>query len=109
MRQHLTRDVREDLAEAAWRQAFIGEAPCVFADSAIYERTMERYDERGKMRYVRMDVGHATENLNLQAVALGLGSVSVGAFDDSAVKEVLALPDEEEPMYLIPVGHPRER
>jgi SagB-type dehydrogenase family enzyme len=108
MRQHLTRDVREDLAEAAWRQDFIGEAPCVFAVSAIYERTRERYQERAR-RYVPMDVGHATENLNLQAVALGLGSVSVGAFDDDAVKQVLALPDEEEPMYLIPVGHPRER
>ncbi len=109
MRQHMERDVREELAEAAWRQDFIGEAPCVFAVSAIYERTMDRYDERGKRRYVPMDVGHATENLNLQAVALGLGSVSVGAFDDDAVKTVLALPDEEEPMYIIPVGHSRER
>jgi SagB-type dehydrogenase family enzyme len=108
MRQHLERDVREDLAEAAWRQDFIGEAPCVFVFSAVYERTRERYPERA-MRYVPMDVGHATENLSLQAVALGLGSVSVGAFDDKAVKRVLALPDKEEPMYLIPVGHPRER
>jgi len=109
MRQHLERDVREELGEAAWRQDFIGTAPCVFAVSAVYERTMERYDERGRTRYVPMDVGHATENLSLQAVALGLGSVSVGAFHDDAVRRVLALPEEEEPMYLIPVGHPRER
>lgn len=109
LKQHLDRDVREELGQAAWRQDFIGEAPCVFAVSAVYERTMERYDERGRMRYVPMDAGHATENLSLQAVALGLGSVSVGAFDDDAVRQVLALPDDEEPMYLIPVGRRREK
>jgi len=105
--QYVAEDVREDLAEAAWRQDFIGEAPCVFVVTAIFERTMERYEERGKLRYVPMDAGHATQNLSLQAVALNLGSASVGAFDDEAVKQVLALPDEEEPMYIIPVGHPK--
>jgi SagB-type dehydrogenase family enzyme len=103
---HLERDVRQDLGEAAWRQHFIGQAPCVFAVSAIFERSTERYQERGRVRYVPMDLGHAAENLTLQAIALGLVSVSVGAFDDDAVKRVLALPDQEEPMYLIPVGHP---
>jgi SagB-type dehydrogenase family enzyme len=103
---HLERDVREDLAESAWRQDFIAQAPSVFAVSAVFERSTERYQERGRVRYVPMDLGHAAENLTLQAIALGLVSVSVGAFDDDAVKRVLALPDQEEPMYLIPVGHP---
>lgn len=109
LKQHLDRDVREALAEAAWRQEFIADAPCVFAMTAVFERTTERYEERGRTRYVPMDSGHSAENLSLQAVALGLGSVSVGAFSDVEVKRVLELPDEEEPMYLIPVGHPRER
>jgi SagB-type dehydrogenase family enzyme len=103
---HLERDVREDLAGAAWRQRFIAEAPCVFAVSAIFERTTERYQERGQLRYVPMDLGHAAENLALQAIGLGLVSVPVGAFDDDAVERVLDLPAREEPMYLIPVGHP---
>jgi SagB-type dehydrogenase family enzyme len=103
---HLEADVREALGEAAWRQEFIGEAPCVFAASAIFERSTERYQERGRVRYVPMDLGHAAQNLTLQAIALGLVSVSVGAFDDDAVKSVLGLPREEEPLYLIPVGHP---
>jgi SagB-type dehydrogenase family enzyme len=103
---HLERDVREALGEAAWRQRFIGEAPCVFTVTAIFERSTERYQERGRVRYVPMDLGHAAENLTLQAVAMGLVSVSVGAFDDDAVAQVMALPDQEEAMYLIPVGHP---
>jgi nitroreductase len=53
-----------------------------------------------------MDIGHAAGNLLLQAVALGLASVPVGAFDDAAVKQALALPQPEEPMYILPVGHP---
>ena len=107
MRQHLERDVGAELAEAAWRQGFVDESPCVLAGSAIYEPSVRRYDDRRRIRYVPMDAGHAPENLNLQAVALDLGSVSVGTVDDDAVKRVLALPNEETPMYLIPVRHRR--
>jgi SagB-type dehydrogenase family enzyme len=102
-----TPDLREELAEAALGQRFIAEAPCVFVISAIFERTTKRYERRGELRYVPMDTGHAAENLLLQAVALGLASVPVGAFDDAAVGRVLGLPSPEVPMYILPVGHPR--
>ena len=104
--RHLERDVRGELARAAGGQQFIAQAPCVFAISAVFERTTRRYGERGRLRYVPMDIGHAAGNLLLQAVALGLASVPVGAFDDAAVKQALALPQPEEPMYILPVGHP---
>lgn len=106
---HLPEDVRAQLAEAAWNQRYLAQAPVVFAISAVFQRTTHRYGERGRFRYVPMDVGHAAQNLLLQAVALGLASVPVGAFDDAAVARVLALPSEEEPLYMLPVGHPRRR
>lgn len=106
--RYLEQDVREDLVAAAWRQEFIAEVPYVFVISAIFERTTQRYGERGQLRYVPMDVGHAAQNLLLQAVALGLASVPVGAFDDAAVKKVLTLPEQEKPLYILPVGHPRQ-
>ncbi|MCX8067381.1 MAG: SagB/ThcOx family dehydrogenase [Anaerolineae bacterium] len=109
LERHLTEDVRARLVEAAWNQSFLAQAPVVFAISAVFSRTTRRYGERGRVRYVPMDVGHAAQNLLLQAVALGLGSVPVGAFDDAAVARVLSLPREEEPLYLLPVGHPRTR
>ena len=56
------------------------------------------------MRYVHIEVGHAAQNLALQATALGLGSVTVGAFDDDAVARLLKLPKGEAPFYLMPVG-----
>jgi SagB-type dehydrogenase family enzyme len=105
--RHLEQDVRAELVEAAWRQKFIAEAPCVFVVSAIMERTTQRYRERGEMRYVPMDTGHAAENLLLQAVALGLAGVCVGAFDDGLVSQAMALPGQEVPLYIVPVGHPR--
>lgn len=53
-----------------------------------------------------MEAGHAAENIHLQAVALGLGSVPVGAFDDDGVAEALDLAADEAPLYIIPVGYP---
>lgn len=106
LRQYLDHDVRAALADASWKQSFIAQAPCVFAMSALFTRSTERYKERGRTRYVPMDAGHAGENMLLQAVALGLGAVVVAAFDDAEVREVLHLPLTEETLYLIPVGYP---
>lgn len=100
-------DARPDLAKAALGQWFIAQAGCTVAIAAVYQRTMARYGERGRLRYVPMDAAHAAQNILLQAVALGLGAVPVGAFDDEAVRRVLGLPPEEVALYLIPVGKPR--
>lgn len=99
-------DARELLARAAW-QDFVAQAPCVFVVAADYERTTPRYGSRGRERYVPMDAGHSIQNLLLQAVTLGLGSVPVGAFDDAAVAQAMALPSEQTPLCLLPVGWPR--
>ena len=64
------------------------------------------YGGRGKM-YVRMEVGGAFQNVHLQAVALRLGTVVIGAFDDGKVGELLGLPPNEKPLGLMPVGAER--
>lgn len=98
------KDLRSGLKRAALGQEFVAEAPAVFIITAVYSRTTQRYEERG-IRYVHIEVGHAAENLHLMAVALGLGSVPVGAFSEEEVKKLLTLPKEEEPLYIIPVGY----
>ncbi len=98
-------DIRPRLALAALGQSPVKEAPVVFLISAIYRRTATRYGNRAE-RYVLLEAGHAAQNIALQAVGLGLGSVMIGAFQDAAVKNACQLPREEEPLYLIPVGRP---
>jgi SagB-type dehydrogenase family enzyme len=90
-------------AAAALPQSWVREAPVVIALAAVYGRVTGRYLERG-VRYAWMEAGHAAQNVLLQATALGLGGVPVGAFDDRGVGRVLRMASEEQPLYLIPVG-----
>lgn len=95
---------RKDLALAALDQEAIRLAPAVFVIAAVYRRTTRKYGERG-IRYVYMEAGHVAQNLCLQATALNLGTVPIGAFYDNQVKRLLGL-KEEDPLYLLPVGYP---
>ncbi|MHC4153769.1 MAG: SagB/ThcOx family dehydrogenase [Planctomycetota bacterium] len=99
-------DLRAALASAAWGQQFIEAAPLTLVLAARFRRTTGRYGERG-VRYVYMEAGHAAQNVHLQAEALGLGSVAVGAFDDASVGGVLSLPKKFEPIYMVTVGYCR--
>jgi len=99
-------DRRAELAQAALGQAWVREAPVVVVIAAEPERTKVKYGERGD-RYVLMEVGLAAQNLLLQAVALDLAGVPVGAFDDRAADRALALPGNRSALLIIPLGRPR--
>ncbi len=96
-------DVREELSKAALGQSWVRDGAVVIVFSAEYDRTTRVYGQRG-IRYVHIEVGHASENLHLQAVSLSLGTVVVGAFRDDEVKKILSLPPKEEPLVIMPVG-----
>ncbi len=100
---HHKGDVRLELARAALGEEFIYQAPVDIVICALYQRTTPRYGGRGE-RYVHMEVGHAGQNIYLQAVALGLATVAVGAFHDEEVREVLRLDKQYKPLYIMPVG-----
>jgi len=102
--QGRTGDVRAELREAAIDQGFVEEAPVDVVLFGVDERTTRKYGERGSERYVPMEAGHAGQNLYLQAEALGLATVSVGAFGDDRVREVVEAPADQRPLYVFPVG-----
>jgi SagB-type dehydrogenase family enzyme len=106
LRAHLAGDRRRELAAAALGQGAVLEAPAVLVIAARYARTARKYGARSE-RYVHIEVGHAAQNVYLQARALGLGTVIVGAFDDDAVRAALELAEQEAPLALLPVGAPR--
>jgi len=96
-------DRRAGLQAAAINQTPVGDAPATIVIAAVPVRTTAKYGERG-MRYVYMEAGHAAENVYLQAEALDRATVVIGAFDEDEVREVLALPENTTPLYLMPVG-----
>lgn len=101
-----TGDRLRELVDAATRQAWMADAAAVVVFAAVYERTAQRYSARAK-RYVPMEVGHAAQNVYLQAAALGLGTTFAGSFQDTAVARIFGLPRDQRPLGLMPVGHPR--
>lgn len=94
-------DLRIRLAGAALGQRMIERAPASIVMVAHYGRTTGRYGERG-YRYVHMDTGYMSQNIYLQAEALSMATVAVGAFDDVEVNEVLGV--EGAPLMIMPVG-----
>lgn len=103
----MTGDRRLALQKAALAQQAISAAPAVFIFTAVYKRSAVKYGQRAS-RYVRLETGHACQNLLLQATALGLGGVSIGAFNDGGVIDVLGFKNNRRPLYLVPVGYPSQ-
>jgi len=98
-------DRRRQLSDAALAQTWIGKAAAVIVLTAVFRRTTRKYGERGH-RYVHLEAGHAAQNVYLQSTSLGLGTTTVGAFHDERVKAVLELPQEAQPLCLLPIGFP---
>ncbi|MFO8053566.1 MAG: SagB/ThcOx family dehydrogenase [Bacteroidales bacterium] len=103
LRQHKSGDLRAALSEAALGQTCVKQAPLSIVLAAVYERTTDRYSDHGR-RYVHMEAGHIAQNLYLQCESLDLSTVVVGAFSEEQVQEILDLPDDQEPLYIVPVG-----
>lgn len=101
------RDARRALARAALGQVSVAEAPACFIIAADIDRTARKYGDRAE-RYCILEAGHVCQNILLQATALQLGGVPIGAFDDAALTAELDLPEPQRPYYLVPVGYPDE-
>jgi SagB-type dehydrogenase family enzyme len=101
------RDITGDISEVSFNQAFIKKASASLLIASDDERTTRMYADRGE-RYVYMEAGAAMQNIALEAVELGLGTVIVGAFDDSRVEEVFQL-EKLRPLAIMPIGYPRDK
>jgi SagB-type dehydrogenase family enzyme len=99
-------NITEELTQACLSQSMVKTAPVTFIIAADFTKTTRYYGKRGR-RYVLIEVGHASQNLHLQAQNLGLGTVCIGAFFDESVKNILSI--KEEPLYLMPVGRIQQK
>jgi SagB-type dehydrogenase family enzyme len=99
-------DRRQELAAASLNQTWVADGAVTLVIAAVYERITVRYGARGD-QYVHMEIGHAAQNVYLQAAGLRLGTVMVGAFHDDRVSDVVGLPQDHEPLAIMPVGRLR--
>ncbi len=96
-------DKRTELYRVALRQPPIKDAPVIMVFCAVYKRTTGKYRKRG-IRYILIEIGHSSQNVCLQAVSLDLGTVTLGAFNDKKVSEVIGCKENEHPLYIMPIG-----
>ncbi len=94
-------DINRELSEAALGQDSVRRAAANLVIAADYGRTTRKYGDRG-IRYVHIEVGHIAQNVYLQAEALRLGTVIIGAFYDDRVKGLLKI--DEDPLAIMPLG-----
>jgi nitroreductase len=98
-------DIKKRLAEAAFDQSFVEEAPVVIVVCADENRSSEGYSTRGRTLYCIQDTAAAIQNIHLAAYSIGLGTCWVGAFKEEEASEILNLPKGTRPVALIPVGY----
>ena len=101
--QNVEGDKRSKLCQAALNQRCIARAPAALLICAVYERVTRKYGQRG-VPYTLIEIGHAAQNVCLQAVAMGMGTVVIGAFRDEEIKMIANLAKDEQPVYIIPIG-----
>ena len=103
------KNIKKELAIAAFNQIFISEAYLVVVGCINKKRIESRYGKRGVSIYGICDVSAALQNMLLTAEEESLGSCWVGAFDEGKVSEILKLEKNITPIAIIPIGWPNER
>ena len=98
------KETKKKLAEAAFSQSFIGEAPIVIVACGTEPESIMAC---GQAAYT-VDVSIACSFMILQAYELGLGTCWIGAFEEGEVKRILKIPKEVRAVAMTPLGYPNE-
>lgn len=105
-------DIRGKLSEAAMtplNKEAIKTAPLTIVLAADNTRALKATPLfENAIRFVHLEAGHAAQNLILQAVSFGLGVCIITSYQVATVYEVLKLPREHRPIYILPIGFPKE-
>ena len=97
-------DLRRQLAQAAFDQLWIAEAPLVVVGCGVPQQAYKHMGGYGNS--VDVDVAIALDHLTLAAVADGLGTCWIGAFDEKPVKRLLGIPQAAKVVAMTPLGYP---
>jgi len=95
---------QKQLSNAALQQRSIANAAATFVITGVIRRTEKKYGQRA-IQYVHIETGNVSQNVYLQATSLNLGTVFIGAFNEEKVKHIMQLPQDHEPLGLMPISH----
>jgi nitroreductase len=97
-------ELRRKVAEAANNQLWMAEAPVTIAGCAFPPQAYKYMGGHGNS--AEIDVAIALDHLTLAAVAEGLGTCWIGAFDEGKVKRLLEVPKQAKVVAMTPLGYP---
>jgi nitroreductase len=97
---------REAELRRIYKAEWFCKAPLVICACAVPSRAWSRMDDKN---YSDVDVTIAMDHLILAATELGLGTCWIAAFNPSATREVLGLPEDVEPVAFTPLGYPADQ
>jgi len=99
-------DVHEAVGKAIGQNA-AANPPALFIITGNIDNMAKAFDNKRMDNNVYLEVGHAAENMYLQAESLGLGMVTMAGFDGKKVGDVAGIPENESVIYAIPMGIPK--
>lgn len=88
--------------EIIW-QNMILDAPIIIVISAVFERTMTKYQDRG-YRHILIEAGHLGQNIYLTSTALGLNCCAIGGFAEDGFSDILDFDESEDVIYVFAIG-----
>ncbi len=97
-------DLRQKLAQASCNQLWMADAPLIIVGCGVPQQAYKHMGGHGNAADI--DVAIALDHLTLAAVAEGLGTCWIGAFDEKRVKQLLDIPKEVKVVALTPLGIP---
>jgi SagB-type dehydrogenase family enzyme len=95
-------DFSQRIFDLSTKQDFIKAVPVNFVLTSFNHKMAEKYGDEFAERFVFMEMGHAVQNVHLQAEALELGSVAVGVVNEDEVKTLCDT--ESIPYYMVSIG-----
>ena len=106
LEQIASTDLRNQLSSAVGQEA-LAEAACDIVIAGSVRKLAPKSGNKAE-KFMLLEAGHVAENIQLQAVALKLATLPVGAFEPKNVSRVCGLPGDLEPLLIVAVGYPRQ-
>jgi nitroreductase len=96
--------LRQQVATAAKSQMWMAAAPVIVVACGLPEAAYKHMGGYGNS--VDVDLAIAVDHLTLAAVAEGLGTCWIGAFDETKIKPILGIPENVKVVVMTPLGYP---